>query len=235
MNITKNVRRKTENPSTGITCKTFCDRLFKCYYFKEKESYLKGVRLLFDRILFRYKTDTRSIIELFAEELSSRSFTGLRRIPASERQEFRTFCTTCAINLSNLIAKHQIDHILDEYCYKWKLKGSIAGILHGTTNYNLILSYENASLTQKDLDFAILNNYIYNISNGLANDCLVMSVPTNVFFLVPYEERDYTIKRGFLTLTKGNKLRIRGEHCLQCQRNCNPTWITGLDRLEGMI
>ncbi len=235
MNIKKNAEKKVENPSTGITCKTFCDRLYKCYYFKEKESYLKGVRLLFNRIFYKYKTDKKPIIELFAEELSSRSFTGLRRIPASERIEFRSFCTKCAINLSTLFEKYSIDHILDSYCYKWKMKGEISGILHGPKDYNLLLSYENAGIVQKDLDFATLNNYIYNITNGLANDCLVMSVSTNTFFLVPYEEKDYTIRRGFLMLTKGNKLRIRGEHCLRCSQNCNPTWINGLDRLENLL
>jgi len=220
------------NAETGITCKTFCNRLFKCYYFKEKESYLKNIRLLFDRILTVYKATNLPITELFAKKLSSRSFTGLNRVPASDRQEFRALCVTCAINLSNLLDEYLIDHILDRYYYKWKIRGHIAGILHGTKDYNLSLSYENASLTQKDLDFATFNNYIYNISHKLANDCLVMSVPTNTFFLVPYDERDYTIKRGFLILTKWNKLRVRGEHCLRCQRQCNPIWINGLDRLK---
>lgn len=224
-----------KNLSTGTTCRTFCNRLYKCYYFKEKESYLKGVRLLFDRVLTKYKENQRPIVEIFAEELSSRSFTGLRSIPAAERQEFRSFCTQCAINLSNLLAKFPLNKILDPYVFHWKIKGEITGVIKTAKEYNLLLTYENASLAQKDLDFAILNNYIYNKTNDLANDCLFMSVPTNTFFLVPYEESDYTIRRGFLTFTKGNRLRIRGEHCLRCSQTCNPLWINGLDRLEGVI
>lgn len=224
-----------ENLSTGITCKTFCDRLYKCYHFKEKESYLKKVGLLFNKALVEYKIRKVSILTIFAEQLSSRSFTGPRRMQANEREEFRKICTDCAINLSNLFDTYELTDVLDNYAYKWKIKGQISGILHATKDYNLQLSYENASLVQKDLDFFSVNNYIYNITHGLKNDTLVMSVPTNTFFLVPYEERDYTIKRGFLTITKGNQLRLRGEHCLRCERKCNPMWINGLDRLTALI
>jgi hypothetical protein len=226
---------KVESLSTGITCKTFCDRLYKCYYFKEKESYLKNVGLLFNKVLVEYRLRKAPILTTFAEQLSSRSFTGPRRIEATEREEFRKICTSCAINLSNLFDKYEVTDILDNYVFKWKIKGSISGILHAAKDYNLQLSYENASLVQKDLDFFSINSYIYNVTHGLKNDTLVMSVPTNTFFLVPYEERDYTIKRGFLTITKGNRLRLRGEHCLQCECKCNPHWINGLDRLTAII
>jgi hypothetical protein len=224
-----------ENQSTGITCKTFADRLYKCHYFKEKESYMKGVRLLFEKILNRYKIEKRPLIELYAEELSTRSFTGPRRIPADERREFRDLCTNCIIKLSNLFESYNIDTINDPYSYKWTIKGYMSGILHGIKDYNLWLSFENASLVQKDLDFVVLNSYLYNVTHEIANDALVMSVPTDVFFIVPYNERDYTIKRGFLTTTKRNAIRKRGEYCIRCSNNCNPSWINGLDRLRGIV
>lgn len=223
------------NQSTGVSCRTFYNRLYKCWYYREKESYLKNVKLLFRRILIKFKTRPESIISIFAKEISSCKFTGTRKIQIEDRTEFKDFCSRCAINLSNLFDSFRIDNILDNYLYRWKIKGYISGILHEDKDYNLHLSYENAALVQKELNFFSINNHIYNITHELGNDAIVMSVPHNVYFLIPYNKIDYTIRRGLLTITKANKLRLRGEHCLQCSQSCNPTWINGLDRLRSII
>jgi hypothetical protein len=223
------------NQSTGISCQTFCNRLYKCYYYKEKNSYLKTARLLFERILKQYDHTKDIFMSNFSHEISTRSYTGVRTVLANDRGDFRSFCTNCAININNIIKKFKISNINDTYCYKWLIKGYISGILHGNKDYNLWLSFENNTLTQQDFDFVGINNFLYNRCKGTLNDAIAMVVPTNSFWIIPYDIQDYTIKRGFLTTTKRNKLKKRGIHCLRCANNCNPSWINSLDRLGTLI
>lgn len=223
-----------EKSTTGITCSTFCQRLLRCSFYKEKDTYVKGARLLFERVLRNYD-GSRSIIELFADEFSNRSYTGVRRIYTEDKKMFRDFCVKCAINMNNLFSNNRISNIMENYNWKWKIKGYIGGIIHGKRDLNLQFVYKNVSETHKTIDMSSLNNYIYNEATGKSNDALVMSVPMNGFFLVPYNERDYTIQRGFATFVKGNKLRRPGEHCKHCKEDCKPTFINGLERIGEYI
>lgn len=223
-----------EKSSTGITCSTFCQRLLRCSFYREKDDYVKGARLLFERMLRNYD-GSKSITQLFAEEFSNRSYTGIRRIYTDDKIFFRNFCVNCAINLDRLFSRHTVTNIMEEYNWRWKIKGHIGGILKGRRDLNLQFVYKNVSFTQKNIDMSAINNYIYNEATGKSNDALVMSVPTNSFFLVPYNERDYTIQRGFATFTKGNKIRRPGEHCNYCKEDCKPTFINGLERIGEYI
>lgn len=119
---------------------------------------------------------------------------------------------------------------MDKYDFNYKIKGDIGGRIV-SKKLNIQFSYKNNTETQKELDFFELNNYIYNQAKGLDYDCLVMSVPMDSFYLVDYDEKDYTIKRGFLTTVTKNRMKRRGEHCLSCKKRCKPLFINGLDRL----
>lgn len=218
--------------SPGITCRKFYNRLTLCYYYKERETYVKGVRLLFNKILKIYTIKKTSIIDIFASEFSSRAYVGRNSVVSIDREEFKTFCFNCAINLDRLITKLSVTNVMDKYYYNWKIKGNIHGIIQQSNKtYNLSFSFEDRKLTEKDVDFYCLNNYIYNKAKNTKNNLLVMCVPNDTFYLVPYEDKDYTIQRGFLTFSKGNRLRKRGEHCTNCVHTCKPRFYNGLDRL----
>lgn len=223
-----------EKISTGITCETFCQRLLRCSYFKEKDNYVKGARLLFERFLKNYDGSS-SLSEQFAHEFNNRSYTGIRRIYTEDKTFFKEFCIRCAINFDILFSRYSITNIMEEYNWRWKIKGHISGILHSKKDFNLYFSYKNVSFTKKSIDIASLNNYIYNEATGKSNDALIMSVPYNGFYLVPYNRSDYTIQRGFATFTKGNKLRRRGEHCKECKNNCKPLYLNGIERLGSIL
>lgn len=218
-----------------VTCRTLSNRLYKCYYLKEKDDYRKSAELLFNRLLGLYSLDTsQSFIKLFSDEFNRRSYTGDRLIYSNDREFFKENCIAWAANIDNFITKFGLTNILSSYCYKKKVKGYI----HGQTRRNTInvsFSYKKAVPTHKNLDFFGLNNYIYNQVNELDNDCIVMSVPTNSFYLIEYDSSDYTIKRGFIASILKSRSRVRGEHCKECQMTCKSKFINGLERLEGII
>lgn len=218
--------------ASPIRCRTFCDRMFKCSEYKEKEEYTKGVALIFGKFLRKYATTDSSFLQLFASEFSSRVYTGVRFIYSDDREMFRQYCVDCAAHLDVFLRTYKVTHLMDTYQYKSKIKGDIGGRITNK-RLNIQFSYKNMTETQKELDFFELNNYIYNEVNNLKHDCLVMSVPENCFFLVNYDEKDYTIRRGFLTAITKHRMKRRGEHCISCQGRCKPTLINGLDRLSS--
>jgi hypothetical protein len=208
--------------------------MFKCSEFKEKDDYAKGVSLIFGRFLRKYSEDTDvSFLELFASQFSSRTFTGVRSIYASDREFFKRYCIDCAAHLDSFLHEYEVTHLMDPYVYEHKIKGDIGGRVP-TKQLNIQFSYKNARETQKELDFFELNNYIYNQVHSLDHDCLVMSVPTDSYYLVSYDEKDYTIRRGFVAAITKNRMKRRGEHCLNCQKRCKPTFINGLTRLSSV-
>ena len=218
---------------TGITCRIFCDRMYKCSEYKEPDDYVKMSRLLFERVLRVYSQDTsRSLLDVFAKEFTNRSFTGIRSVYTEHTISYKKFCIECVTSLNLFFNKYNPSVIMDKYSYKHKIKGYMGCVFN---NYNVHFTYKNVSETDKDLDFASLNSYIYNQVHGLSNACLVMSVPTNTFFLLDYDEKDYTMGRGFLVQTKKTKLKRRGTHCFRCKNSCKPLYLNGIDRLEAHL
>lgn len=215
---------------TGLTFRTFYNRMFKCYYYKDRIGYIKTTTLLFNRILTKYSQDTsKSLLDLFATEFSNNSFTGINAIYSNDVIGYKEYCILCIKHLSEFFDKNKTSHINDRYNYKYKIKGSIGCRLK---DYNVHFFYKNIKDSEKEIDFAVLNNYIYNQVSNLSNSCLIMSVPTNSFYLVKYNEMDYTMGRGFLVQTKITKLRKQGEHCIGCKHSCKPLFINGQDRLN---
>ena len=222
--------------STGITCKTFHNRISKCYFYKERCTYNKTIRLLFNKILSIYATSDKSIIEIFSKEFSNKAYVGRNSVLSVDREMFKTLCLRCAINLDVLFSKYKPSKVLDKYNYKWKIKGSVHGVIKTQVDsYNISLSFEDKKIVEKEVDFFCLNNYIYNQAKGTSNGLIVMCVPQDIFYTVPYNKKDYTIQRGFTTFSKGNKLRRRGEHCANCVKDCKPGLYNGLERLSLTI
>lgn len=219
--------------ASPIKCRTFCDRMFKCSDYVEKEGYAKGIALLFNKFLRKYSQGGHSFLELFASEFSSRVYTGTRFVYAKDRNFFKKYAVDCASNLDLFLSQHQITHLMDTYTFRNQIKGNMGGQV-AEKKLNIQFSYKNVAETQKELDFFELNNYIYNQVNGIDHDCLVMSVPFNGFYLVDYDEKDYTIRRGFITAVTKNRMKRRGEHCLSCKNRCKPTFINGLDRFRSI-
>lgn len=207
--------------------------MFKCSEYKEKEGYVKGVTLLFKKVLKKYSTSEDSFLQVFSSEFSKRSYTGKRFIYSVDREFFRRYCTSCASTLDYFFTYYSVSHLGDRYEYRSRIKGSI-GCRVDEKELNIQFSYKNASETHKDLDFFGINNYIYNQAKGIKNDCLVMSVNEGCFYLIKYDQKDYTMKRGLLAVITKNGLKRRGEHCLNCQNRCKPLFINGLDRLRSL-
>lgn len=216
-----------------VKCETFGERLFRCYYYKEYTSYAKIANNLFTKLLREYSRDTSvSFIELFSNLFSNRAYTGIYRIYREHRSEFKEFCAKIAANLDTFLNTYDVSCLMNEYNYQYKIKGYMGGAIRDK-NLNVWFSFKNFEETKKVLDFVCLNNYLYNTVHGTTRDCLAMSTPDNVFYLVNYNDEDYTIRRGFLTSMKNNKLRNRGPHCMNCESNeCKPTVINGLERLR---
>lgn len=220
--------------SSAITCRTFHNRLSKCYYFKEKILYTHTIRLLFTLILKKYEVGGKSILNLYVKEISKKSFTGSKWVTSKDRTEFKIYCANCVRNLDMFIKRFSPEIRVEEFIYKDKIKGTVHGnIPH--KNINIQFSFENYAVTQKDLDFYVLNNYIYNQVHGTSRNCLIICLSSDSYFLIEYNNADYTIKRGLLKTIINNKLRRRGEHCLQCKNNCKPLFINGLERIRAII
>lgn len=227
------VKVSAENQcSTGLAVRTFYDRMYNCYYFKPKSTYVQGVIAIFERAL--RTEDAKDILNAFAPVLSQRSYTGPSYIRAEDREAFKTHCIRCAINLDRFFAKFNPTYVMHNYCYKWKVKGHIHGLVefHDKT-YILALSFEDLKITQKDIDFFCINSYLYNATNHTNYDLLVMNVPQEQFWIVPFKDKDYTIQRGFVSCS--TKIRKRGEHCTVCANDCKPQYINGLERLDLIL
>jgi len=218
---------------TGITCRTFCNRLFKCSEYKESDDYAKMSRLLFEKILKTFnQNDSKSLIEIFTQEFTNKSFTGIRYVYVDHSIDYKTFCLNCITHLNMFFEEYNPTNIMNSYSYKYKIKGRIGCQIHKRIDYNVQFFFKDLKEMEKDLDFACINNYIYNQAMGLSNACIIMNVPTNIFYLLNYEEKDYTMGRGFFTQIKRHKLKRRGEHCTRCKYSCKPLYINGLDRLR---
>lgn len=217
-----------------ITCRTLCDRLYRCYYFKERECYRKSASSLFKKILKLYAQGSDSLISVFTKEFCKRKYTGNRLVYKHDREEFKKYCINCAGNLDSFLHEYALENISSEYCYKQKIRGYIDGQIK-EKGLNVSFSYKNAIDTHKDLDFFGLNNYIYNQVHEIDNNCIVMSVPTNSFYLVKYNLSDYTIKRGFFSAIQSSRSKVRGLHCYECENACKSEFINGLERLKGRL
>lgn len=216
--------------SSGLTCKTFYNRITKCYDYKPRKDYVKGISLIFEGLL--KEGNGKPFIASFSDKFSSRAYVGRNYIISVDREHFLAICLQCAMNLDKLFSKVEVLNKMDKYNFKWRIKGFIhARIKVKNKEYNLGLSFTDRKLTEEDLDYFCLNNCLYNKSKGLSNDLLVMSVPQDLFYLVPYDSKDYTIKRGFAAVSKRISLKRRGNHCENCINSCKPLFHNGLSRL----
>lgn len=217
--------------NTGITCETFCNRMYKCYYFKEKYTYVKNATILFNRILKNYILN-KSFYPVFSEFFSSRAYIGKNAIPSDDKKVFKTFCIKLAINLDRFLTAYRITEVMKPYIYKWKIKGFMHLVAVGNNStVNVSLSFKDLKETEKDLEFYCINNHLYNVSNKTKRDLLVIDIQQDMYYYIRYEDKDYTIKRGFSTFSRGNKIRKQGEHCINCVHSCKPQFYNGLERL----
>jgi hypothetical protein len=201
----------------------------RCYYYSEANTYIKNISLLFNKILKKAKQ--QNIIPVFSEEYSKRAYVGRNSLHAEDRELFKVVCLRAAMNLDLLLGTFKVIKFMDHYIHKWKIKGYIhATVLYKKTTYNLSLSYKTSF--EDDIEFFGINNFLYNKTKGVNHDLIVMDVPQDLFYVIPYNAEDYTIQRGFLTFNKGNKLRLRGKYCSSCANKCKSSFYNGLDRLS---
>lgn len=202
-----------------------------CSFFKESETYTTRITKVFEKCL---SAKSKSILSEFITKFNKNLKLNNKYISTKDKDTIKSVWLQCAINIDNLTTKVNIIKWVSKYCYKFKIKGFIHGVIsYNNTNYNLSLSFSDLELLNDNLKFYAINNMFYNKANGINNSLLVMSVPHNVFYMIPYKSEDYTIHRGFATLSKNSKLRLRGKHCKLCSiNNCKPLFLNGLQRLD---
>jgi hypothetical protein len=221
--------------SSPITVESFCNRAHRCAYYKEIESYVKSSRLIFVNALKLYGRDkSKSFLDIFSKEFSSRSYTGLRQVYKSDIKDFKDYCVKCAINISNFLNTINPSNIMDVAIYKHKIKAEVGGICQDK-KLNIFFSFKNSLDTSKTLDIHCLSNYICNIVNQTNNNCLIMSVPTDSYFKINYEERDYTMQRGYISSIVKRKQRKPGDYCTTCKNTCKPLFLNGLERVTSLL
>jgi hypothetical protein len=220
--------------SNAITSSTFHTRYSKCYYYKEKNNYIKYIDIFFNKILKKYACSSDLFLDLFSSNFNSMVRTGDKFVYKADREAYKTTCIKCAINMDIFLCNHKVTHILEEVKYKDKIKCCVGGVIKDKLT-NVHFCHRPIKEMEKDLDFYLLNNYIYNTINYFKNDCLVFNTQDNMFILVRYGEVDYTIRRGFLKSIINSKNKIQGEYCKTCQESCKPLFINGLDRLNSII
>jgi hypothetical protein len=211
--------------------------MHKCYYYAENNTYIKYIDILFNKVLSIYSKDaTKSFFSIFSDRFSSYSYTGIKFVYKKDKEEFKNLCTSYANKINSFIETYKLININDSVTYKGKIKCSIGGTIQ-EKNKNVFFSFKNYQDTQKELDFYLLNNYIYNKIKNLTNDCLVYCVSIDAYFLVKYEDNDYTniTKRGLIKSIKNCKIKSQGEHCVSCRNKCKPMIINGLNRLNSIL
>lgn len=218
--------------SNAIISRTFCNRRTGCYYYKEKDNYIKYIDILFSKLLKTYTLEI-SFLDYFSKKFSSTSYTGIRFVLSKDRKLYKEVCLKCALNINQFLLTNKLTNIGDIVTYKGKIKCFIGGILENKP-VNIHFCYRNLNDMQKDLDFYLLNNYIYNTVKGLQNNCLIFNVQSGIYVSVKYEDYNYTMKRGFLKSIINSNIRKQGEYCLSCKNTCKPMFINGLDRLNSI-
>ncbi len=215
--------------STPITCRGLYNRS-RCNFFSEEDTYLVHIGHLLDKAVKEYKITHGLFSEIVFQLKKKKVYTGTQHVYNDQKKLYSNVLYACEQNIDRLLPN--ITNLLDTYKYKNLVSGYIIGQINKIKTYNLHFSYKNATDTQKELDFFVLNNYIYNTVKKTINDCLVLSVPTDSYFIVNYDEKDYTIVKNYLNSLHDNQIRKRGEWCLRCRNNCKPTFINGYNRLE---
>lgn len=222
--------------ASPVNFESFYIRAYRCYFYRETDTYIKNTRILFERVLKKYSLNTNtSLLKLYIKEFNRRSYGGtVGYVYKEDRELFKEYSSKCISNLIKLFETEVVTNIMDSYEYKYMIKGFIHGMIE-SKSLNLYLSFTNLIETEKLLDIASFNSYIYNAVHGTSNSCLVMSVPLNTFYVLPYTNNDYPIGHGYIRRNLTNKLRRRGTHCRTCKNDCKPLLVNGLDRLTALL
>lgn len=218
--------------TTGVTLETFCDRWHGCSYFKERSSYIRTATKVIRKSL--KWSDGTDFMKTFSSTFSRRSYTGLENIYSGDVKSFREFCLSCAMHINEFLKQVKFLKLVDSYNYRWKLRGTIDGIVElNGKQYHLVITLYNSQDTEKILDRAKFNSYIYNQVNGTSNDCIVFSAQSNTFYVLYYSQDDFSMNRGFLSSLTKNKQRVPGPMCRFCKNKCKPVFIKGLYQLKN--
>lgn len=219
--------------SNAVTSRTFHNRHSKCYFYNEKNNYIKYIDIFFFKLLKQFSSDQK-FLDCFSSKFNSVKYTGPKFIHFETRQLYKNICIKCAVNMDKFLSSISLEKIMDTVTYKDKVKCYIGGTIKDKP-INVHFCFRPIKEMEKELDFYLLNNYIYNICRGVKNDCLIFNAQDDMYNLVRYEESYYTTKRGFLKSIITNRIRKQGEHCITCKNSCKPIFINGLSRLVSIV
>jgi hypothetical protein len=222
--------------ANAVTSKTFYNRYHKCYFYNESHTYIKYIDILFNKLLDEFATSTKSFLNIFASQFTKAVNSGVKFIYKADRAQYSDMCINYATNIDKFFKKFNLININDEVVYKDKIRCYINGKIKDK-NINVYFCFRKLQEMQKDLDFYLVNNYIYNQIKGLKNDCLIFNVQSDVYYLIKAKDADYTtlMRKGFIKSIISSRIKRQGEHCLLCKEQCKPMLINKLDRLVSTI
>lgn len=222
--------------ANAVTSKTFHMRHTRCYFYNETNTYIKYIDILFDKIIMELGKGTKSLLSIFSDRFSNNKYSGVKFIYKGDRKTYSDMCIKYVTNIDTFFKKFKLINIYDKVVYKDKIKCFIHGTIENK-NINVYFNFRTLEEMQKDLDFYVLNNYIYNQIRDIENDCLVFNVQSDVYYLIKSKDVDYTtlIRKGFAKSIISSRIRRQGDHCKTCKGQCKPKLINKLDRLASII
>lgn len=220
----------------------FCNRVFGCSYYKQEDNYDKTLHLFFDRVIKAYAevckssnagTELPNFYDLFTYEFRQKPPAGRNVVYSDDIETFEDLCLKCAEVLNVFFITKKPTHLLDEFVWRNKITGNIGCRI---VNKNKEINVDFSTLNSQDLYYNIyyhkFNNWIYNKINNLCNDMIVYMVRTGQFYVLKYNENDYTIKHGFLNQNIYRRTHRPGHQCITCKiKNCKPRLTYDFERI----
>jgi hypothetical protein len=222
-------------PYNKITCKTFCNRAFSCSFYSEENNYAKIINAFFIKVIKKYKdscnnNSTNDFYSFFVNEFKRQRFHGLKYIYNADKIQFTTLCYTCASHFNNFIKKYHVTNLLDTYVYS-QITGIIGGTVTIDKEYIVDFSFYDSIDTYYRLYYNRFNAFLYNKVKNTKKDLLIFLIRENNFYLIKYNELDYTIRKGFIGCSRKRKAHVPSLMCMTCKiKNCKPRFLT-LERL----
>lgn len=216
----------------SLTCYTFSNRIFGCSYYKEEDNYAKTLRLTLEKMVVEYKECGDSGLSHSFYNIFINNYQKRKSITADDREVYEDVCLDCASNLSTFFRTYNPTNLLDKYIYRHRINGYIGCRIQREQEFNVDFSMRYTHDAFYELYYNRFNNWLYNTVNGTSNDMIVFVIPSNKYYILRYNEDDYTILHGFLRKNMNQKVHRPGHQCITCKvKHCMPRLVNNIERL----
>lgn len=237
------LRRSSSKVKPVIKYNAIYNLMRRCPHFERFESsyviYIKNLIKLIKSDLtsagLTYEHFYEKFLERFNKKFSARKL-------MKNGDDFSKYCEQCGKTFDKVFKivtlRNDINNVF--ICYE-KIADKVEYIVEKDGKlYILYISYYNKVETQNNLDFYAIKSYIYNKSYGSELDTIVVSLPSDTFFVLYYDHDhisgDMLFKHYSLIKNPINtNVRIPGHWCKYCKNKCNAKIIESSRRFEELI